>query len=118
MKSPFNERKQESPPRNTKLKMRLTEFEIISIKTLAQEIFGNHTRVSLFGSRVNDQMRGGDIDLFISNADEYSLKKKVIFLAEIKKRIGDQMIDVVFDNENTRRQSGFYKSIIKNAVNL
>lgn len=98
--------------------MRLTEFEITAIKTLAKDVFGNHTRVALFGSRVNDQMRGGDIDLFISNADEYSLKKKVIFLAEIKKRIGDQKIDVVFDNESTKRQSRFYKSIIKNAVNL
>jgi predicted nucleotidyltransferase len=98
--------------------MRLTEFEISTIKTLAKEIFGKDASVSLFGSRVNDQMKGGDIDLFISNADEHSLKKKVVFLAEIKKRIGDQKIDVVFDNEYTRRQSGFYKSIIKNAINL
>ncbi len=98
--------------------MRLTQFEITAIKHVAKEIFGSNTRVFLFGSRVDEQKRGGDIDLFIKDAREYSLRKKVIFLAELKKRIGDQKIDVVFDNESTRRQTGFYNSILNNAAVL
>ena len=43
--------------------MRLTETQIQAIHATAEELFGNDVRVSLFGSRIDDQQRGGDIDL-------------------------------------------------------
>lgn len=43
--------------------MRLTEHEIAAIKAAAAEAFGAGTVVRLFGSRVDDARRGGDIDL-------------------------------------------------------
>ncbi len=50
----------------------------------------------LFGSRVDDNRKGGDIDLYI-NADnrEHLAEKRVLFLAQIKRHIGDQRIDLV-----------------------
>ena len=45
--------------------MRLTETQIQAIHTTAEELFGVDARVSLFGSRVDDHQRGGDIDLLI-----------------------------------------------------
>jgi uncharacterized protein len=98
--------------------MRLTQYEIAAIKSIARRVFGSKTDVYLFGSRVDDLKKGGDIDLFIKGADEYSIRRKVLFLAELKKRIGDQKIDVVFDNENTRRQKTFYNSIVNNSAIL
>lgn len=45
---------------------------------------------------------GDDIDLriTINGRQNLRLKQKVMFLAGLKRRIGDQRIDVVLDNEN------------------
>jgi predicted nucleotidyltransferase len=44
--------------------MRLTQNEKDSIKKTFLEVFGEG-EIYLFGSRVDDSKRGGDIDLFI-----------------------------------------------------
>lgn len=43
--------------------MRLTDHEIAAIKRGTREAFGATAVVRLFGSRVHDHLRGGDIDL-------------------------------------------------------
>jgi predicted nucleotidyltransferase len=43
--------------------MRLSSFEIASIVELVKKHFANNAEVYLFGSRVNDELKGGDIDL-------------------------------------------------------
>jgi len=53
--------------------MRLSEFEIESIKSLANLHFGKNVQVYLFGSRTRNQQSGGDIDLFIRNPDSEQL---------------------------------------------
>ena len=40
--------------------MRLSEFEILSIRTLAFRHFGTDVQVFLFGSRTFNQQRGGE----------------------------------------------------------
>ena len=45
--------------------MRLTEAEIAAIKCATTEAFGPGATVRLFGSRVHDHLRGGDIDLLV-----------------------------------------------------
>ncbi len=45
--------------------MRLTSVEIDAIRHAACEVFGNAARVRVFGSRVRDDLRGGDLDLFV-----------------------------------------------------
>ncbi|WP_129594580.1 nucleotidyltransferase domain-containing protein [Seramator thermalis] len=100
--------------------MRLNEFEIETIKELAEKHFGEGTTVYLFGSRTDENKKGGDIDLFISNEDEkrLNIEAKVQFLAELKTKIGDRKIDVVFDNDFTRQKENFYRSIIRDRVKL
>lgn len=83
--------------------MRLTQQEIQGIKQSSCEVFGEATRVILFGSRVNDQAVGGDIDLYvISQSREGLLMKKLDFLVTVKLRIGDQKIDVILSEDQTR----------------
>jgi predicted nucleotidyltransferase len=83
--------------------MRLSEHERATVKAQVQSIFGQEAQVFLFGSRVDDLKKGGDIDLFIKIADQSDLfAKKIRFLARIKKILGEQKIDVVF-NENDQR---------------
>ncbi len=100
--------------------MRLTTKEISTIKQQVKNVFGYQAQVYLFGSRVDNEKRGGDIDLFIKGAEEekYSLENKIRFLVEVKKEIGDQKIDVVFDNESTRQRMKFYNSVQKSKVLL
>ena len=45
--------------------MRLEAQHIAAIKRLAAEQFGAAARVRLFGSRVDDAARGGDVDLLV-----------------------------------------------------
>jgi len=77
--------------------MRLTDRECGVIKDEVRSCFGASARAMLFGSRVNDQKRGGDIDLLIRPAHglDSAFQRKVEFLVHLKSRIGDQRIDVV-----------------------
>lgn len=79
--------------------MRLTSQQIAEIKSIAQEVWGRDVQIRLFGSRVDDQRRGGDIDLYISGVSlgtDAELETKLSFLVKLKQRLGEQRIDVVF----------------------
>lgn len=99
--------------------MRLSEFEIDTIKSLAKLHFGSKVEVFLFGSRTKNQLRGGDIDLFIRNKDGELLKirTKIDFITDLVMRIGEQKIDVVLENPVTK-DSNFVKTIYQTAIQL
>lgn len=100
--------------------MRLSNFEIQAINSTANKFFDSGVEVFLFGSRVNDNERGGDIDLFLkaSHQEQMSLEQKILFLSELKAIIGERKIDLVFDNAITRTKKSFYNSIVQNYVPL
>jgi len=100
--------------------MRIRDKDNEVIKELAKKYFGSDTHVYLFGSRVSETQKGGDIDLFITNQDtsRLTLMAKIEFLAELKSIIGDQKIDVVLDTEATRSKENFYHSVKQHAVEL
>ena len=85
--------------------MRLTQHEVKSIKDTFYDIFetGN---VYIFGSRVDNAKRGGDIDLFLDPKCEITvsqkLHKKIKFLGQLQSKIGDQKIDVVISCDKNR----------------
>jgi predicted nucleotidyltransferase len=79
--------------------MRLSDYEIKSIKKTFNQIF-NDGEIYLFGSRLNDNIKGGDIDLFIINhKSENVLEDKLDFLVTLKQLIGDQKIDVLISRD-------------------
>jgi len=78
--------------------MRLSEIQISSIcrETLAS--FGDKSHVWLFGSRVDDTKRGGDIDLYIEPEIEQAadlVDAKLVFLMKVHEALGEQRVDVV-----------------------
>ena len=78
--------------------MRLTQQQINTIKKATEEIFGPDAHVWLFGSRVDDARRGGDIDLMIETdaiKGRELLRKRIKLLARLKTDLGDQQIDLV-----------------------
>ncbi|KIM13341.1 MAG: DNA polymerase subunit beta [Sulfurovum sp. FS08-3] len=81
--------------------MRLKEYEIEAIKESFASIFDEGS-IYLFGSRVDDSQRGGDIDLYIDTPVENKVSKKIDFLVALKNRIGEQKIDVVLSYNKNR----------------
>ncbi len=82
--------------------MRLSEYEQEAIKKVFLEIFENG-KIYLFGSRVDDTKKGGDIDLYIEPTQCQNLvSKKIDFLVKLKNIIGDQKIDVVMGRGEDR----------------
>jgi predicted nucleotidyltransferase len=71
-------------------------MQVQAITSVFQDTF-SHGKVILFGSRVDDEKKGGDIDLFIEPAEPMSdlFTRKIKFLTALKKRIGEQKIDLV-----------------------
>jgi predicted nucleotidyltransferase len=84
--------------------MRITENYKKNILETAAEVFGSKVSVYLFGSRVDDSKRGGDIDLYIKSDKpiEDKLNKKIKFLVELEKKIGEQKIGLVINSDPNR----------------
>ena len=75
--------------------MRLTPHEQALIKAASYAHFGLPVR--LFGSRLDDGKRGGDIDLYIESSDtaEVAFSKELAMTADIWQALGEQKIDIV-----------------------
>jgi len=82
--------------------MRLTQKQIEAISESFKEIFQSG-KIYLFGSRVDESKKGGDIDLYIDTDDKDNLSlKKIDFLVSLKRKIGEQKIDVVISRDKNR----------------
>ncbi len=78
--------------------MRLTPFQVEVIKNKLKSCFGKDTEVWLFGSRVDPNKRGGDIDLYLETDLQEPgalVDAKLKALSAIKYKLGDQKIDLV-----------------------
>ena len=87
--------------------MRLTQREIQIIKATVREVMGEQATVWLFGSRVDDSKRGGDIDLFVeSNLHDPLLRvrKKSQLWAKLQLRLGEQRIDIILAAAKPKEQ--------------
>lgn len=84
--------------------MRLTEHAKSIIRDLAREHFGEHADIYLFGSRADDSMRGGDIDLYIDVPGVRENKARAVmkFNADLQVCLGEQRIDVIVRDGATR----------------
>jgi predicted nucleotidyltransferase len=101
--------------------MRLTLFEISTIQHNAQNIFGNTVKVYLFGSRVDDNKKGGDIDLYLVPENTDNLyEKKIKFLSALDSALGEQKIDVVIAKDKARpiEKEAIAKGIELNLENI
>jgi predicted nucleotidyltransferase len=83
--------------------MRLTPLQARIIRQTADRVLGRDAKVLLFGSRVDDSARGGDIDLYVEMpqpvTDGVALVSR--FVAELQLKMGEQKIDVVMVDPDT-----------------
>ena len=82
--------------------MRLsTKYKEVILKYFYQ--FFKNGEVYLFGSRGDDTKKGGDIDLYlVLNEHSNLFEKKIKFLSRVKRELGDQKIDIVFNTDSSR----------------
>lgn len=90
--------------------MRLTEEEKRALKKALEGFEGE---VYLFGSRLREDLKGGDIDILLipknsENLVELALRVQTKFLLEC-----DQSIDVL-----VYRDTEFYREVLKNAKRI
>lgn len=84
--------------------MRLTPAERTKIKKIVRESAPG-AAVYLFGSRVRDDLRGGDIDLLIvGKGYDPSLLRTIKI--ELKDALGDQRIDILWEDADASTPFG------------
>ena len=82
--------------------VRLSEKYIETIKSKFIEFFISG-EIYLFGSRTDLSQKGGDIDLYLIVDNKTDLfEKKLKFLSRVKRILGDQKIDIVFNQDENR----------------
>ncbi len=85
-----------------KLNMRISKEYIETFKLKFKTYFGEG-ELYLFGSRVDDKKKGGDIDLYLKVVNQENLfEKKIKFLSRVKRELGEQKIDIVFNKYENR----------------
>ncbi|NUM80684.1 nucleotidyltransferase domain-containing protein [bacterium] len=86
--------------------MRLRPDEILSIKNTVEEILPG-AKVYLFGSRVDDSKKGGDIDLLIVTNEKVDFKKQSKIDWILQQKLGEQKIDILYQIENEMTNFGW-----------
>ncbi|MBF0159677.1 MAG: nucleotidyltransferase domain-containing protein [Magnetococcales bacterium] len=90
--------------------MRLADHEAETIRQAVGALFGSDSEVWLFGSRVDDTKRGGDIDLLVvlssSRPDEDAAaiwNSRIRLLERLERQLGERKIDVVMAKADDSR---------------
>ena len=90
-------------------KMRLSKEQIFLIKNTVKAK-DPKAKVFLYGSRINDHLKGGDIDLFIVS-EVLKFSDKIDILIDWEEKLGEQHIDLSIYNLESVQKSTFFNSI-------
>ena len=84
--------------------MRLTPDQEQIIKSTVDRVLEAESRVWLFGSRVDDALRGGDIDLLIETEAAFPNRAKMLcrLYGALIYALGDRKLDVLLKDARTR----------------
>ncbi len=83
-------------------RVRLSEYEINTIKETAKEVFGKDAKVFIFGSRVFLEKRGGDIDVLIKVPKKVSISEKLSYLAKLELKGINRKVDLLVITPETK----------------
>lgn len=83
--------------------MRLSVPQIQVIKNAVDQVLAAQNQVWLFGSRVNDNARGGDIDLFVETDAILGNRAEAIcrIYGALFMALGDRKIDILLKDAQT-----------------
>jgi len=86
--------------------MRLSKRDISIIKNVIYQHIDD-AKITLFGSRVYDDKKGGDIDIFVETKHNISMKQKLEILTEIEIDGILRKVDMVFKTPLSRYEPIF-----------
>ncbi len=99
--------------------MRLSPSQITQIKEATVLVFGEEAKVSLFGSRVDDSQKGGDIDLLVETREP--IARPAVMMNQLAAKVmmanHGQKVDVVLLAPNLRRQ-GIHRVALSTGILL
>ena len=83
--------------------MRITPEQARAIVAATHELAGPDASVRLFGSRLHDALKGGDIDLLVECAHpvEHPVWLAAQITARLQRSLGDRRIDVLLIDPTT-----------------
>jgi uncharacterized protein len=93
--------------------MRLKDSEQVAIVTTVK-CLDNNARVYLFGSRVDDSKKGGDIDLLVMS-DRLNRDDKRTIRIKLYELLGEQKIDLVLAADDSEP---FIKLALETGIQL
>jgi predicted nucleotidyltransferase len=85
--------------------MRLTSYQQAQLKAITHEVCGDEAQLFVFGSRLDDNKKGGDIDLLIKLNQDVTNPAWIVAKVQAKAmiKLGEQKIDVLIDAPNLTR---------------
>ncbi len=99
--------------------MRLSSKQIKQIKESTANVFGEEAKVYLFGSRLDDSAKGGDIDLLVETNKH--VERPAVLSARLAVKVmmanDEQKVDVVLISPNLERH-GIHKVALREGVLL
>ena len=87
--------------------MRLTKEAASSICHIVNQACAD-TEIWLFGSRVDDRRKGGDIDLYIETATEMQLMAQLRLMSKLQRALGFRKIDLIIRTPNSPERPIFH----------
>ncbi len=96
--------------------MRLSSDEVSIIKSVILRYIPD-AKIMLFGSRVDDAKRGGDIDIFVETREDISLKVELEILARMEILGVLRRVDLVLKTPK-KEQNTLMDTILKEGVVL
>ncbi|WP_218563921.1 nucleotidyltransferase domain-containing protein [Marinospirillum perlucidum] len=84
--------------------MRLTPQQATSIQHLCAEIFGQEVSVKVFGSRLDDQLKGGDLDLLVKSLKPIPepARKSALLSTRVSRLLQGRKVDVLLIAPNLK----------------
>jgi predicted nucleotidyltransferase len=95
--------------------MRLTPKQCEIIRHSVKCMLGDDTRVFLFGSRVDDNKRGGDIDLYIETNRPVLLMDEMRIKTALQEEL-DNRVDLVINVLSQKTDKPIYRLAKLNAI--
>ena len=95
--------------------MRLSAKEINIIKSVILRD-KKMSKIILFGSRVYDEKKGGDIDLLLQTSEKITLKEKLEILAKLEYNGIERKVDLLIQTPDSEHKNIFTTAIKEGIV--